>query len=502
MKNLFILACLLISGSLHAQNFTTISSQNKTQHVAIDLPTVEADAELGNRSFYTCWVFQGFNTTSGTQPVISGNVSFRSSSLSNSDNSTSAAITTPWIQPMNGKISFRMRFDVSASQTRFMRLFYIPIDESIPDLQGEAVLLETVDLPSNTTTVSLYEFDIPEELLNQTVRFRISFNGNGGNNRAIVDDIVIPGNFASDPTFRCLPTRNQSDRDGDGIPDEEDDFPDDPARAYKSFITNAEYSTLKFEDLWPALGDYDFNDLVNDLRITKVTNATNDLVEMIIESRTRAIGAGFRNALGIELTGIQPNQVASVSGTILDGDLVRVSSNGLESNQTHATVILYDDAFKVLPRVGGGTGVNVETDRPMSEVTTQVITITFVPNTVNSRLLTMDMLNPFLIVNQDRGREVHLPGKQPTSLANPVLFGTGADNSALGTSNTYMTKEGSLPWAIWVNESVPYMIERERVTDGFLKLRDWANSGGNNSREWYADQPGNRNDAKIMIKRK
>lgn len=498
MKNLFILACLLIGGGLQAQNFTISTSHLKNQHLAIGLPTVEADAELGDRAFYTCWVFQGFSTTSGTQPVISGNVSFRSSSLSNNVSPNSAAITTPWIQPVNGKISFKMRFDTNAPQTRFMRLFYIPVDESISNLQGEAVLMETVDLPTNTTAVSTYEFDIPEELFNQTVRFRISFNGNGGNNRAIVDDIVIPGIFAADPTFGCLPALNRSDRDGDGIPDEEDDFPDDPTRAYRSFITNAEYSTLKFEDLWPALGDYDFNDLVNDLRITKITNANNELVEMIIESRTRAIGAGFRNALGIELTGIQPNQVASVTGTILDRDLIRVNPNGLESNQTHATVILYDDAFKVLPRVGGGTGINVEPDRPMSEIKTQTITITFVPNAVSSRLLTMDMLNPFLIVNQDRGREVHLPGKQPTSLANPALFRTGADNSALGTSNTYMSKEGGLPWAIWVNESVPYMIERERVTDGFLKLREWANSGGSNAREWYTDKPGNRNDVKIM----
>lgn len=501
MKNLFILACLLIGGGLQAQNFTTSTGQLKSQHLAIGVPTVEADAELGDRALYTCWVFQGFGTTTGTQPVISGNVSFRSSSLSNNVSPTSAAITTPWIQPVNGQISFSMRFDASAGQTRFMRLFYMPVDESVPNLQGEAVLLETVDLPVNTTAVSTYEFDIPEELLDQTVRFRISFNGNGGNNRAIVDNMVVPGIFASDPTFGCLPARNRNDRDGDGIPDEEDDFPDDPTRAYKSFITNAEFSTLKFEDLWPALGDYDFNDLVNDLRISKVTNASNELVEMIIESRTRAIGAGFRNGLGIELTGIQPNQVTSVTGTVIDGDLVRVSSNGLESNQTHATVILFDDAFKILPRVGGGTGINVEPDRPMSEITTQVITITFVPNTVNSRLLTMDILNPFLIVNQDRGREVHLPGKQPTSLANPSLFRTGVDSSTLGSSNTYMTKEG-LPWAIWVNESVPYMVEREKITNGFLRIREWANSGGNNAKEWYTDQPGNRNDAKIMKGRK
>jgi len=53
-----------------------------------------------------------------------------------------------------------------------------------------------------------------------------------------------------------------TDSDGDGIQDADDDFPNDPARAFINFFPAAGYGSLAFEDLWPGKGDYDFNDLV------------------------------------------------------------------------------------------------------------------------------------------------------------------------------------------------------------------------------------------------
>jgi LruC domain-containing protein len=43
--------------------------------------------------------------------------------------------------------------------------------------------------------------------------------------------------------------------------------------------------------------------------------------------------------------------------------------------------------------------------------------------------------NPFMIINMDREKEVHLVGHVPTSLADKSLFGTGNDNSNTGTGN-------------------------------------------------------------------
>ena len=41
----------------------------------------------------------------------------------------------------------------------------------------------------------------------------------------------------------------------------------------------------------------------------------------------------------------------------------------------------------------------------------------------------MGNFNPFIIVDLERGKEVHLPNYSPTDLANDNYFGTYADDS-------------------------------------------------------------------------
>ncbi len=51
------------------------------------------------------------------------------------------------------------------------------------------------------------------------------------------------------------------DKDGDGIPDDEDEFPEDAERAFTAnYLGETTWKTLMFEDLWPNKGDYDLTD--------------------------------------------------------------------------------------------------------------------------------------------------------------------------------------------------------------------------------------------------
>jgi LruC domain-containing protein len=71
---------------------------------------------------------------------------------------------------------------------------------------------------------------------------------------------------------------------------------------------------LAFEDNWPSKGDYDFNDVVVDYNINTVTNAQNQVVEVIGEFTLRASGATYNNGFGFQLDNIAPNKVTSVTG--------------------------------------------------------------------------------------------------------------------------------------------------------------------------------------------
>jgi len=89
------------------------------------------------------------------------------------------------------------------------------------------------------------------------------------------------------------------DKDKDGVPDDSDEFPDDP---YLIGTTTGEY-TIAFEDMWPAKGDADFNDMVVRLGIKEFIDNNNMISRITVTSRLLAAGAGYKNQLWISVLG-------------------------------------------------------------------------------------------------------------------------------------------------------------------------------------------------------
>lgn len=281
------------------------------------------------------------------------------------------------------------------------------------------------------------------------------------------------------------------DADGDGVPDHIDDYPEDPLRAFNNYYPSENgWGSLAFEDLWPALGDYDFNDMVVDYRINQVTNAANNVVEIIALFRLRALGAGFKNGFGFELP-VAPDEIASVSGQHLEEGIISLNANNTEAGQTNAVIILFDNGFNILQHPGGGTGINTNPDAPYVEPVIMELTITFNAPKPLAQLGTPPY-NPFIFTNLRRGYEIHLPGMPPTNLVDESLFGTFDDTSNPAQGRFYKS-QNNLPWAIHVIENFDYPIEKAEVTKGHLRMGDWAESNGNQFPDWFKDKPNYRN---------
>ncbi|MBN2669927.1 MAG: LruC domain-containing protein [Bacteroidales bacterium] len=288
---------------------------------------------------------------------------------------------------------------------------------------------------------------------------------------------------------------NSPDTDGDEITDNVDDYPNDPNLAYKNYYPNEDmYGTLAFEDLWPAFGDYDFNDMVIDYQYISVNNPENNIVSLEMKFILRAIGASYNNGFGVEL-GVSPDFVESVSGYNVNGDLVSLMGNGLEADQSKATIIAFENASDVLAVLGSTTGVNTTIGATYSQPDTMTIIVTFT-EPIDPYLLGSAPYNPFLIINQDREKEVHLPDKAPTDLCNAVYFGTSQDHSVL-EQGIYYKNQINLPWAINIPYSFEYPYEKTLITNAYLKFREWAESSGNSYRDWYLDKSGYRNNSYI-----
>jgi LruC domain-containing protein len=247
---------------------------------------------------------------------------------------------------------------------------------------------------------------------------------------------------------------------------------------------------LLAEDLWPSLGDFDFNDLVVDCNFKQITNGQSNTVEMFIKLKVRAIGASYRNGFGIQFP-VAPSAIESVTMTDQSGSVKNIA---VEAGTDKAVVIAFDDAYKLLPSLGG-SGVNVIKANGWSEPKEIELHIVFAsPQSVSN--LGNAPFNPFVIINGDRTKEIHLPMSKPTSKATTALFGTGNDSSN-PTTGRYYKSTNNLIWMMEVPSSFQYPIEKNDITKAYLKFGAWAESGGTQYTDWYQNKPGYRESSLI-----
>ena len=494
MKKLFLLSVLI----------TLVSFSKSMAQVTLNCESGNRAIEQGN-----CWGFGATSYSNTASLVISGAWSTKSNSLTNSA-PTACWIKTPWMKIGNGNITFQTRLDGAGNgvTAKGISLWYIPYDGTASYGEGTPVQFFTYNYPAfNVTTIRDIAAPIPAAIQNSTAvyKIRVSFTGTGGNERAYSDNFIFPGTYWSDPANGCGPLAVIQDADGDGVADADDAYPNDPNRAYNSYFPSASQSgTLAYEDLWPSIGDYDFNDIVVDYRIQTVTNAANNVVEVFGTFLLKASGASFHNGFGFQLDGIAPNKIISCTGNSIGASSIYTfTANGLESGQTYANCIVFDDFFRIMPWPGIGIGVNTDHSAPFVPYQTLTVHLVFINNgipapggTVPITQLTPAVFNYYMVTRQDRGYEVHLPNHVPTSLANTALFGTKDDNTNPATGKYYKTSN-NLPWAVNILQGFDYPVEKAPVNEAYLHFIDWVESSGAAYPNWFSNTPGYRNTSKI-----
>lgn len=295
-------------------------------------------------------------------------------------------------------------------------------------------------------------------------------------------DIYIPADQCSEG-YGVDPNPSLPDTDKDGVIDIEDSYPTDPTRAYRhrqfNYINGG--STIAFEDKWPAQGDYDMNDVVINYRYEIGTDAANNVVSVDANFNLLATGGDFKNGAGIQFN-IPKDNLLSITGA------------KSEANQDSLVVILFENSR----------------DEQSNWNTSASTAASTKPYTVSFRIKNGPKIDKFGVGNYNlfiwnntggfgRGYETHLPGRQPTKLADRALFGTADDNTTI--LKPYYSKSG-LPWALEMPvSSFAYPVEKADITLAYRKFADWARSGGKEMRDWYSStESGYRNQELIFAK--
>ena len=344
----------------------------------------------------------------------------------------------------------------------------VPAYYSHPKLNGGACEKQSIQL-------------LDFEALNILVGFEDS-NRSAGKGDDDFNDLsfLVSVNPFQQVDFKGIPeVEGASDKDKDGVYDELDDYPSNSNKAFDNYLPfEGGKSAVAFEDLWPNKnGTFDFNDLVVQSSYKNVTNASNQLVEMKCDISISAMGASYRNGYGIQLP-FSPEYVKSVSGNNLTQGIINVASNGTEAGQSKAVIIVFDDAFDNLNET---LKLKVELETPQDY------------SSFNGN----NAVNPFLIVDGDRGREVHLMNYEPTDKINPAYFGMAVDRSS-PEKGIYYKSDKDMPWAIHVSHDFVPSVEGIAIHKAYLNFNDWLLSSGEESVDWYEDRSGYRNQQYLV----
>ena len=244
-----------------------------------------------------------------------------------------------------------------------------------------------------------------------------------------------------------------ADRDGDGVPDVYDAFPDDPASAFAQNVPADGPLTVAFEDLYlqAQAGDADYNDLVAQYQLTIVTNAENKVVQ--VKGRAQAVAklAGYNHRFGIFFGPFSGDARLDVTRYNKTGQPLSGDQGNHRKVKGQADIILFQSTRECIGRV---------TDFSLSFETPQE------PDQIDQ-----PPYDPYLYV-YNTGYDIHLIGESPLP---------GSRNPA---GSSFRDAQG-FPWALLVPSAWKNPDEGQRIEIPYPRFTLWRESMGTQFTDWY-----------------
>lgn len=302
--------------------------------------------------------------------------------------------------------------------------------------------------------------------------------GDNDFNDAVFSVQSSPGTAIQSSNLVVMPEANDSD--ADGIPDEQDEFPNDFRRSHSQYFpSQTGVSTLAYEDNWPQRGDYDLNDLVVKQRIQTTFDANNEVSGFILHGWITARGAAYENGYALRILDSAPALIEKATVT-LDG---QTFEKNVEEYQSNAVLQLWSNTqlFTQTGESGKCTHFNTVKECSYFEPVPFTLDVTFEASQPSLSIADLDF---FIFRTADRTIEVHMADYPPTDLFDQTRFGK-VDDSSDPSLNRYFRTADNLPWALTVSEEFNYPREYIDVLWAYPNYETWVESSGAQAQDWY-----------------
>jgi LruC domain-containing protein len=284
---------------------------------------------------------------------------------------------------------------------------------------------------------------------------------------------------------------DNNDPDGDGVTGLADFFPNDAQRAYVTRTPAVNYDTVTYEDLYPNVGDADFNDAVVQYAYDRVTSANGNLKELVGTYHLIARGAGYDHQFSVVIDNIPVGASGTVSwqhfatdGTETDDAATSIAPLLFTTvgGTTALKLTAFEHTKQALPPLSGGLTNTLSStpDVPPASVRFRLV----FDSAISSTTVAAPPYDPVLEVRRPEGLyDIHLPGKSP--LPNrPTGLPTESGASSFLDQNSY-------PFAMIVPFDWRFPLESVRIDDPNANLcaygtfSGWRGSQGQSNTDWY-----------------
>lgn len=260
---------------------------------------------------------------------------------------------------------------------------------------------------------------------------------------------------------------------------------------------NKKWGSVFFEDMWPKLGDYDFNDMAVWYQIQKYLSdkEENKVEGILVAVQLSALGGLWPYQLGLQIEDLEADHIE-----VEYYETGKERGNGAYTvkNSGGKPVILFDWP----DRKGsyGGKYYNTEEDFPVpyDEIEKDVISFMIYPDEgIEVEKVNLYSFNFF--IRNNSGMEIHLKGYKPTADFEEEYHRIVSENDSLDPDHYYTSKDGFV-WGLKVPDAISHAKEEVDFRKAYQHFGEWVTSNGKRFKNWYKDNEGH--DYRIKVQKK